>query len=204
MGKSNQRLSDAKTVKRSPVTVGALARSAGLTRSTLLYYDRIGLLRPSGRSAARYRLYGDDARRRLDAIRAYRDVGLGLDEIRTLLDAEKSGAAAILTQRLGRLNDEIGRLREQQRVIVRLLRNRALLGRARSLDKRRWVEILAAAGLDEQKMHRWHIEFEARAPEGHQDFLESLGIPLREIAAIRAWSQPRARPPRKRAGRDGG
>jgi MerR family transcriptional regulator, thiopeptide resistance regulator len=191
-------------VKPSAITVGELARSAGLTRSTLLYYDRIGLLRPTGRSAARYRLYGDDARRRLDAIRAYRGVGLALGEIRTLLGAQKGGAAAILTQRLERLNDEIGRLREQQRVIVRLLANRALYRRARSLDKRRWVEILAAAGLDEPQMHRWHIEFEARAPEGHQDFLESLGIPLREIAAIRAWSKPRARKATRRAARAGG
>jgi len=49
-------------------TVGVLARSVGLARSTLLYYDRIGLLPPSRRSATRYRLYGEDARSRLEAI----------------------------------------------------------------------------------------------------------------------------------------
>ena len=38
-------------------TVGRLARAFGLSRSTLLYYDSIGLLRPTGRSPANYRLY---------------------------------------------------------------------------------------------------------------------------------------------------
>ena len=38
-------------------------------------------------------------------------------------------------------------------------------------------------------MHRWHVEFEALAPESHQDFLESLGIGKSEIASIRAWSR---------------
>jgi DNA-binding transcriptional MerR regulator len=38
-------------------TIGQAAKHANLSRSTLLYYDRIGLLRPSGRSRAGYRLY---------------------------------------------------------------------------------------------------------------------------------------------------
>jgi DNA-binding transcriptional MerR regulator len=170
-------------------TVGVLARSMGLARSTLLYYDRIGLLRPLRRSATRYRLYGEEARDRLEAIRTYRALGLGLAEIGKLLDGGGGKVAATLTARLAQLNDEIVRLREQQRVIVRLLGSRALLRKARSLDKRKWVEILAAAGLDEDGMHRWHIEFERLAPESHQDFLEALGISPFEITRIRSWSR---------------
>jgi MerR family transcriptional regulator, thiopeptide resistance regulator len=170
-------------------TVGVLARSVGLARSTLLYYDRIGLLPPSQRSKTRYRLYGDDARRRLEAIRMYRGVGLGLSEIRTLLEDRGGRTATLLAARLDRLNQEIAGLREQQRVIVELLKNRSLYKGARALDKRRWVQILAASGLDEAAMHRWHVQFEALAPESHQDFLESLGIPPAEIASIRAESR---------------
>ena len=176
----------------SVCTVGALAKSAGITRSTLLYYDRIGLLRPVERSSSRYRLYGDEARSRLQAIRTYRAVGLSLREIRTLLDGRGGRTAAVLTARLERLNEEIARLRDQQRVIVRLLGNRTLLRRGRALDKKRWVQILAASGLDDAAMHRWHVEFEALAPEAHQDFLESLGIAAREVTAIRSWSRGEA------------
>jgi DNA-binding transcriptional MerR regulator len=171
-------------------TVGVLARTVGLARSTLLYYDRVGLLPPSSRSRAGYRLYGEEARMRLETIRTYRGVGLAIPEIRALLRVRDGGAASALTARLDRLNREIAALREQQRIIVRLLRNRTLLGRARALDKQGWVQILRAAGLDELAMHRWHVEFEALAPESHQDFLESLGIPAPEIEAIRAWSRP--------------
>ncbi len=39
------------------ITIGRLARRFGLSRSTLLYYDSIGLLSPSTRSAKDYRLY---------------------------------------------------------------------------------------------------------------------------------------------------
>ena len=150
-------------------TVGVLARSVGLARSTLLYYDRSGLLAPTRRSAAGYRLYDEDARSRLLAIRTYRGVGLGAPEIRALLDARDGRTAAILTARLDRLNVDIAALREQQRVIVRLLKNQGMLARARALDKRGSNQILAAAGLDEAAMHRWHVEFEALAPEAHQD-----------------------------------
>jgi len=37
-------------------------------------------------------------------------------------------------------------------------------------------------------MHRWHEEFERRHPDGHQGFLEWLGLPASEIAGIRAAS----------------
>jgi MerR family transcriptional regulator, thiopeptide resistance regulator len=170
-------------------TVGVLARSVGLARSTLLYYDRIGLLSATRRSAGRYRLYGDEARARLEAICTYRRVGLGLREIRGLLNARDGQTAAILTARLARLNEDIARLREQQRVIVKLLKNRTLLNGTRALDKRRWVQILSAAGLHESDMGRWHVEFEALAPEAHQDFLESLGISRAEVTSIRERSR---------------
>ncbi len=171
--------------------MGVLARSVGLARSTLLYYDRIGLLRPVRRSASRYRLYGEDARARLERIRTYREVGLGLADIKRLLEPGDGKAESVLTARLVKLNEEIARLREQQRVIVRLLGNRALLRKARAIDKRRWVEILAAAGLDEDGMHRWHVEFEALAPEAHQDFLEALGLPAKEVTRIREGARER-------------
>jgi DNA-binding transcriptional MerR regulator len=49
-------------------TISALARRFSLSRSTLLYYDSIGVLAPTSRSRAGYRLYGDDAVRRLGIV----------------------------------------------------------------------------------------------------------------------------------------
>jgi MerR family transcriptional regulator, thiopeptide resistance regulator len=170
-------------------SVGRLGRRFGLSRSTLLYYDRIGLLSPSERSEAGYRLYGERDGRRLEAICRYREIGLSLQQIHELLDGATSRTAELLEARLDQLNAEIERLREQQRIIVRLLANRKKLQHTRAIDKERWVSILRAAGLDDDAMHRWHVEFERMAPEAHQDFLESLGLPKAEVARIRRWSR---------------
>lgn len=67
-------------------TISALGRRFGLSRSTLLYYDRIGLLRPGGRSAKAYRHYGEAEVARLEQICLYRRAGVPLAEIRRLLD----------------------------------------------------------------------------------------------------------------------
>ena len=186
------------TLSRSlSVSVGRLARRFGLARSTLLYYDRIGLLSPTARSRAGYRLYGERDVARLAAICRYREAGLGLEAIGELLEAGTSSRAPeLLEARLDQLNDEIARLREQQRIVVRLLADAGLKklrrGRARALDKDAWVALLRAAGLDDAGMHRWHAEFERSAPEAHPDFLASLGLPGREIARIRRWSRAEA------------
>jgi DNA-binding transcriptional MerR regulator len=170
-------------------TVGRLARRFGLSRTTLLYYDSIGLLAPASRSHARYRLYGDDAVVRLGAICRYREAGVPLAEIRTILASGATRTVAILERRLASLGHEIARLREQERVVVRLLARRSRQRLCRAMDKRAWVALLRASGLSDADMHLWHVEFERMAPEAHGDFLESLGIAPREVARIRSWAR---------------
>src|SRR5262249_12913606 len=119
----------------------------------------------------------------------YREVGLSLEQIRELLDGATGRIAELLEGRLDQLNGEIERLREQQRIIVRLLSDPKKLRRARAIDKDGWVAILRAAGLDDGGMHRWHVEFETMAPKAHEDFLQSLGLPPSEVARIRRWSR---------------
>jgi hypothetical protein len=124
---------------------------------------------------------------------------------RSILDSSGGETRAVLERRLEALNVEIGRLREQQRVVVRLLEVRARLRSSRSMDKRGWVALLRASGLSDADMHRWHVEFERMAPEAHGDFLESLGIAEDEIRRIREGARggraPRKRPAVKRRAR---
>ena len=169
-------------------TVGRLAREFGLSRSTLLYYDSIGLLRPSHRAKGDYRRYGPEDAKRLGQICLYRRAGLSLGDIARVLDSPAGGLAAALEQRLDQLNQDIARLREQQRFIIAILRNPALEKRVGVMNRRTWVELLAASGFSEADMKRWHAEFERLAPDKHQDFLEFLCIPAEEVALIRAWS----------------
>jgi DNA-binding transcriptional MerR regulator len=67
-------------------SVSRVAGLAGVTVRTLHHYDEIGLLVPSERTAAGYRIYTDADLERLQQIRFYRELGFGLDEIATLLD----------------------------------------------------------------------------------------------------------------------
>src|SRR5689334_4197088 len=110
-------------VVQMPLTVTSLARACGLSRSTVLYYESLGLLKASRRSAGNYRVYGDRELRRLRQLCVYRDMGLKLGDIRPLLDKPESDAAAVLQRRLVEIEGEIQRLREHQHSIARLLKD---------------------------------------------------------------------------------
>jgi DNA-binding transcriptional MerR regulator len=170
-------------------TISRLARQFNLSRSTLLYYDRIGLLRPSGRSPSNYRLYTEADRQRLDAICRYRRIGLSLNTIGRILGASREGTEAALEQRLRNIEDQIEALRSQQRVIGRLLGQTSLTEMAEGLTREKWTTLLRASGMTDTDMLQWHVEFERLFPDDHQVFLESLGITPEDIDAIRAFSQ---------------
>ncbi len=80
-------------------TVGRLAELTGVTVRTLHHYDAIGLLTPSGRSTAGYRLYDAADLARLQQVVLYRRLELPLDEIAELLDANISPEAHLARQR---------------------------------------------------------------------------------------------------------
>jgi len=169
-------------------TIGQVARKFALSRSTLLYYDTIGILKPSGRSVSNYRLYSESDLKKMDRIQLYRSTGLSLDSIASLLENKNSELNSTLENRLITINSEIQKFRNQQKVILKILENESLEKNSRVISKEVWVSILRAAGLDDEGMMNWHREFEMTSSEAHQDFLESIGIEQDEIKTIRAWS----------------
>ena len=104
--------------------IGEVAAATGLTVRTLHHYDEIGLLAPSERSDAGYRLYSDADVRRLYRIVAFRRLGFALAQIGALLDADATAdPRALIRAQLERLDAEAA-LREQLRIrLVRLLRS---------------------------------------------------------------------------------
>jgi DNA-binding transcriptional MerR regulator len=172
-----------------PLTVTNLARSCGLSRTTILYYESMGLLKAARRSAGNYRVYTEKDLQRLRQICIYRDAGLTLGDIRSLLDQPASDAAGVLERRLLQLNGEIEKLRDHQKAIARLLKKTNQLRRMPMVTKEKWVEIMRAAGFNEEDMRRWHTEFEKSAPQEHQEFLEFLHIPAGEVQSIRERSR---------------
>ena len=177
-----------------PLTVPRLARACHLARSTELYYESIGLLRRPRRTAGNYRLYSDADLDRLRQICAYRNSGLTLADIRSVVDApQTASAAAVLRRRMVELDAAIQRLRDHQQAIARLLHRGVLPRRIAMVTKEKWVAVMQSAGFTEDDMHRWHAEFEKLAPGEHQEFLEFLHIPPAEIERIRGWSRGEAK-----------
>lgn len=172
------------------MTVTSLASACGISRTALLYYESIGLLRPAPRSAGNYRQYGQADLDRLRQVRSYRQAGLKLADIRALLDAPSGGqATGVLERRLSEIAVEIERLRGHQRSILQLLSRKNSFRRMKVLTKEKLVSIMRAAGLTDDDMQRFHKEFERSSPAEHQEFLEFLHIPQQEITQIREWSR---------------
>lgn len=58
--------------------------------------------------------------------------------------------------------------------------------KSNNVNKEQWVTLFRDIGLDEASMQKWHQMFERRNPDGHQEFLEWLGISSNEIIEIRS------------------
>ncbi|MEV0998636.1 MerR family transcriptional regulator [Nonomuraea sp. NPDC050202] len=71
-------------------SIGDLARRTGLTVKTVRFYSDAGIVPPTCRSPAGYRLYDRAAAARLDLVRTLRDLGLDLPTIRKVVDREAS------------------------------------------------------------------------------------------------------------------
>jgi DNA-binding transcriptional MerR regulator len=81
-------------------TVGEVAKLARVSVRALHHYDEIGLLEPSGRTEAGYRLYTDDDVARLQQVLFFRELGFALDDVaRILRDPHFDRRQALLAQR---------------------------------------------------------------------------------------------------------
>jgi MerR family copper efflux transcriptional regulator len=73
------------------LTIGQLAKRVGVRPSTLRYYEQEGLIAPSKRSEAGYRLYTTQAEQRIHLIQRAQRLGFSLADVRKLLDGWESG-----------------------------------------------------------------------------------------------------------------
>lgn len=87
--------------------IGELARRTGLTVRTLHHYHKIGLLSPSGRNQAGYRLYNRADLTRLHRILTLKRLALSLEEIATLIDRDEASLAQVLQQQMQALDQQI-------------------------------------------------------------------------------------------------
>ncbi|MFE7131685.1 MerR family transcriptional regulator [Streptomyces sp. NPDC057638] len=92
------------------LTVGQVAARLGVTVRALHHWDAVGLARPSLRTAAGYRLYTTGDLERLHRVVVYREIGLGLDRIRDVLDGSAADVPGALRAQRAQVAERIERL----------------------------------------------------------------------------------------------
>ncbi len=140
--------------------ISELAGSVGLSRATLLYYEKLGLLKGKRQSNG-YRVYTDADRQRLRLMQQLQAGGLSLQECQACLDGSLD--RAMLGQRLETLEREIAEKTRSRDLLA------ALLGRGSLKD--------------------WHEKVERVAPDLHRAWLMTQGFSSAEAARVAKLSK---------------
>ncbi|MBP2326801.1 DNA-binding transcriptional MerR regulator [Kibdelosporangium banguiense] len=101
--------------------VGQVSTRLGVTVRTLHHWDEIGLARPSLRTAAGYRLYTAGDLERLHRIVVYREIGLGLDRTRAILDDTGADVPGALRAQRAQVAEKIDHLQRLSAGLDRMI-----------------------------------------------------------------------------------
>lgn len=107
--------------------IGEVARRATVNLQTIHYYEREGLLPKPPRTASNYRVYTEDAVRRVRFIKRAQELGFALRDIKELLSlraAPRSCCADVRQQAQAKLQDideKIGTLQRMRKALTRLI-----------------------------------------------------------------------------------
>jgi len=110
------------------LTIGRLAKEAGVNLETVRFYERRGLLPRPPRSSSGYRLFPADAARRLRFIRRAQELGFSLNEIGELLSlrvSRRTTSAAIRARaetKIADIQEKIGSLESMKKTLQKLTR----------------------------------------------------------------------------------
>ncbi|MDY0747173.1 MerR family transcriptional regulator [Paucibacter sp. R3-3] len=150
-------------------TVGDLARRSGTTVRALHHYEKLGLLSPSGRSEAGYRLYSDADVQVLHRILAYQQMGVALKDIGPLLGPDAPPLAELLAKQITQAEAE---LKRQQNLLAMLKRvqTRAAAGGPELSDY--LLQLMAAR----RSYERWFSADELQRMKAAQDAMGDEGV----------------------------
>ncbi len=109
------------------LTIGELARRAGVNRETVRYYERRRLLPRPPRSISGYRVFSDDAVRRIIFIRRAQALGFSLNEVKELLElrldseTRSKRVRARAEEKIRSLDEKIEALVAMKKTLTRLM-----------------------------------------------------------------------------------
>ncbi|TYT74379.1 MerR family transcriptional regulator [Desulfobotulus mexicanus] len=153
--------------------VSDITRRLGIARSTLLYYQRIGLVSPARDDQNGYRIYSESDLERLVTIRCLQRAGFSLTQCQDCLEGKMD--AAMLREQLLVIEREILHLKTAESML------RALCQRTEGKAPPQ------APGAD--PLRHWHAAFEKQSPQAHLKWLQALGFSEKTATQIRCVSR---------------
>ena len=136
--------------------VTEFARMTRVTVRALHYYDQIGLLKPSGRTPSRYRVYTDKDLFRLQQIVTLKFLGLSLDQIRKALSRPQSTVAKSMRLQAEAVEKEIERLKRA----AKALRETSRMAEAGGpLDWKKLIKAMEEIQMTEDAKKTWAKHF---------------------------------------------
>jgi len=171
-------------------TVHAVSALTGISVRTLQYYDQIGLLHPSRRTAAGYRLYSDADLDRLQQILLFRELAFPLKDIKTILENPVFDRQQALSRQIELLTLKRDRLNR----LIQLARKTKEKG-STSMDFSPFDSSEFDACAAEAKA-QWgstaaYKEFEAKTAKQNPAVLQNAGDGLMQLLAVFGTLQTR-------------
>lgn len=109
------------------LTIGKVAERGQVTADSIRFYEREGLIRPAGKSASGYRLYTEEAIRRIEFIKQAQECGFSLADIRELLELRSTDSACcddiyrVAVEKKLQLEHKIKALNAMSQALTRLI-----------------------------------------------------------------------------------
>jgi DNA-binding transcriptional MerR regulator len=140
--------------------VGDLAKISGVTIRTLRYYDQIGLFSPSDQTQSGHRLYNESDLILLQQILSLKELGLTLEEVKSVLTGDYYSPLEIVTLQKSRIKEQI---KQQQKLLEQLEYVSKLMKRKTPLTIEDFTTLLQAMKISHEKLTvQWKTNWESR------------------------------------------
>jgi DNA-binding transcriptional MerR regulator len=164
------------------------AERAGVTVRALHHYDRLGLLKPSRRSRAGYRLYSDTDLVRLEQIVVLKSIGLPLKELNRLLRQDRATSRDALAQTLARQERVLTEKRRQQDRAIRAIgAARRALEAGKPPDWLLFTKIIKEIVMQEDT--DWTREYYSQEGQAKVDARRHLWSPELQERVTKQWNE---------------
>jgi ankyrin repeat protein/DNA-binding transcriptional MerR regulator len=165
---------DEKTVYRT----GQFAEMAGVTKRTLRYYDRFGLLKPSEISESGQRLYAEDDFIRLQQIVTLKFVGFSLEQIKNIMEMHEINLSALLIMQREWMEEKI---RNMQLAVQAIKEAERVVEQGKEGTSAKFQRIIGVIEMEAKR--DWVNEFLSAAVNGYEEKTKTILAANKDIPA---------------------